>query len=257
MPLNALIFDVDGTLAETEELHRVCFNEAFAKAGHDWEWPQDLYRGLLKVTGGRERIHHYLDRIGLDLGPNATTQVAALHAEKNELYALMARSSVALRPGIMRLITEARERGLGVAIATTTTRSNLEALLAAAFGQSGADWFAAIVAGEDVCRKKPDPSAYLRVLELLSLSPGECVVFEDSRNGLLAAKAAGLPVVVTPSVYAENENHEEADCVVSDLGEPGQPLRHIAGWRPDGGVIDVGALQAMLDVCLCGPSADN
>jgi HAD superfamily hydrolase (TIGR01509 family) len=246
MPLNALIFDVDGTLAETEELHRTCFNEVFATAGYDWDWPQDLYRGLLKITGGRERIHYYLERIGLDLGQDAATQVAALHAEKNKLYALRMRAGVALRPGIMRLIREARERGIRVAIATTTSRSNLEALLAAAFGRSEADWFAAIVAGEDVCRKKPDPSAYLRVLELLSLSPDECVALEDSRNGLLSAKAAGLPIVITPSVYTDNENHEEADCVVSDLGEPDQSLRHIAGWKPSNGVIDVGALQAML-----------
>ncbi len=119
-------------------------------------------------------------------------------------------------------------------------------LLAAAFGQAGAAWFSAIVTGEDVSRKKPDPSAYLQVLGLLGLAPSECVAFEDSLNGLLAAKAAGLPVVLTPSIYTEHENFTGADCVVADLGELGRPLRHIAGWRPKADLIDVPALQALL-----------
>jgi HAD superfamily hydrolase (TIGR01509 family) len=246
MPLKALLFDIDGTLAETEELHRICFNEAFANAGYDWDWPRDLYRDLLKVTGGKERILHYLDRMGLDIGADPAARVAALHAEKNRLYALRTDSGVALRPGISRLITEARQRGLAVAIATTTSRSNLDALLAAAFGQAGAAWFSAIVTGENVSRKKPDPSVYLQVLGLLGLAPSACVAFEDSLNGLLAAKAAGLPVVLTPSIYTEHEDHTGADCVVSDLGEPGRPLRHIAGWMPKADVIDVHALQALL-----------
>ncbi|WP_394886060.1 HAD-IA family hydrolase (plasmid) [Mesorhizobium sp. AaZ16] len=246
MPLKALLFDVDGTLAETEELHRICFEEAFANAGHDWEWPRDIYRDLLKITGGKERILHYLDRMSLDIGADAATRVAALHAEKNRLYALRTKFGVALRPGVRRLITEARGRGVAVAIATTTSRSNLDALLAAAFGRAGAAWFSAIVTGEDVSRKKPDPSAYLQVLGLLGLAPSECVAFEDSLNGLVAAKTAGLPVVLTPSIYTEHENFTGADCVVSDLGEPGRPLRHIAGWRPKADLIDVPALQALL-----------
>lgn len=137
MLLKAILFGADGTLAETEELHRICFNEAFAKAGHDWEWPQELYRDLLKIPGGKERIRHYLDRIGLDIGADAAASVAALHAEKNRLYALRTKSGVALRPSVARLIAEARERGVAVA----TSRSNLDALLAAAFGQAGAAWF--------------------------------------------------------------------------------------------------------------------
>lgn len=248
MTLKALLFDVDGTLAETEELHRACFNQAFADAGYGWNWSQDLYRELLKVTGGRERIRHYLDREGLDIGPDAEKVIAALHGEKNRLYALNMRSGMALRPGVMRLIAEARRQGLAVAIVTTTSRSNLDALLQAAFDLDAATWFSAIVTGEDVSRKKPDPTAYLQVLGLLGLEPGECVAFEDSRNGLLAAKAAGLPVVLTPGIYTTHENHSGADCVVSNLGEPGLPLSHISGWKPRGGEIDVDALQDLLKV---------
>lgn len=251
MPLKALIFDVDGTLAETEELHRICFNDAFANAGHDWEWPRELYSQLLKVTGGKERIRHYLDCMGLDLGPDAAARIAVLHAEKNRLYAHRTASDVALRPGVRRLIAEARVRGLAIAVATTTSRGNFEALLAAAFGTAAADWFSAIVTGEDVSRKKPDPAAYLQVLDRLGLTPSECVAFEDSRNGLLAANAAGLPVVLTPSLYTEDEDHREGDCVVSDLGELGRPLRHISGWKPAGDVIDLAALEKLLEHRTC------
>lgn len=246
MTLKALLFDVDGTLAETEELHRICFNEAFANAGHDWNWSRDLYRELLKVTGGRERIRHYLNSSGLDIGTDAEAAIVALHIDKNSLYALRMKSGMALRPGVMRLIAEARERGLAVAIVTTTSRSNLDALLTAAFDEAAAAGFSAIVTGEDVIRKKPDPSAYQQGLGLLGLTPCECVAFEDSRNGLLAAKAAGLSVVLTPSIYTQHESHSEADCVVSNLGDPGRPLQHIAGWGPNGELIDVDALQVFM-----------
>lgn len=247
MPLKALIFDVDGTLAETEELHRICFNEAFANAGHDWEWSREVYCQLLKVTGGKERIRHYLDCRGLDLGMDAAARIAVLHAEKNRLYAHRTASGVALRPGVRRLIAEARASGRAVAVATTTSRGNFDALVAAAFGSAGASSFSAVVTGEDVSRKKPDPEAYLQVLDRLGLMPSECLAFEDSRNGLLAAKAAGLSVVITPSLYTQDEDLREGDCVVSDLGELGRPLRHVDGWKPAGDVIGLADLETLLE----------
>lgn len=245
MSLKALIFDVDGTLAETEELHREAFNEVFATAGHGWHWDKDLYRRLLTVTGGKERIRHFLDTAGIDAGPDAEAAIAALHAAKNSLYASKVAAGVTLRPGILRLMREAVAAGLQLAIATTTSRSNLDALLGSAFGADEAMEFAAIVTGEDVGRKKPDPEAYRLALERLRRRADECVAFEDSRNGVRAAQGAGLPVVVTPGIYTDHENFDEAECVVSDLGEPGRPLRHLAGWRPAGGVIDLAALREM------------
>ena len=243
MSLKALIFDVDGTLAETEELHREAFNEVFAAGGHDWRWEKDLYRQLLKVTGGKERIRHFLDTANIDAGGEAPGLIAALHAGKNDLYARKVTTGVALRPGILRLMREARDAGLQLAIATTTSRSNLDALLQSAFGADETMQFAAIVTGEDVERKKPDPEAYLIVLQRLGLRAEECIAFEDSRNGVLAARGAGLRVVVTPGIYTDHESFDGAECVVSDLGEPDQPLRPLAGWRPAGGVIDLAALR--------------
>lgn len=247
MALKALIFDVDGTLAETEELHREAFNEAFAAAGYDWSWDRDLYRDLLKVTGGKERIRHYLETIGLELDSDAAEMIAALHADKNKRYTEKVAVGIELRPGVLRLIREARGEGLAIGIATTTSRSNLDALLDAGFGDGAESWIAAAVVGEDVKAKKPDPEAYAIALERLGLRAAECFAFEDSANGVKAAKGAGLAVVVTPGIYTAYDDFTAADCVVSDLGEPNAPLTPIAGWEPEGGVIDVAALRTMLN----------
>lgn len=215
MPLKAIIFDVDGTMAETEEAHRAAFNQAFAEAGRDWHWNTDLYRSLLSVTGGQRRIRHFLNMIGENAAPAA---IAALHARKNELYGeRVASGEVALRPGVARLVEEARGAGIKLAIATTTSRSNLEALLAHLFASGATSWFAAIVAGEDVTMKKPHPEVYTRALAMLDLPPHEVVAIEDSRNGLLAATACGIPTVVTPSLYSAGEDFSAAAMVCHDL----------------------------------------
>lgn len=218
MPLRALIFDVDGTLAETEEAHRAAFNQAFAEAGRDWHWSVDRYRILLRVTGGRPRIRHFLDTIG---GTATDDEVAALHIRKNVLYAeMVANGTVTLRPGVARLIDEARRAELKLAIATTTSRSNLDALLTRLLAPDAAAWFDAIVAGEDVTAKKPDPEVYLRALAALGVAASEAVAIEDSRNGLLAASACGIATVVTPSAYSAEEDFAGATLVCHDLERP-------------------------------------
>lgn len=211
--LRALIFDVDGTLAETEESHRAAFNAAFAAHGRDWRWEPDLYRELLRVTGGKERLRHFSDRSGAAL---ADSEIALLHGAKNAEYArLVASGACPLRPGVAGLIAAARARGLKLAIATTTSRENVEALLAATMG--GAAAFDAIVAGDEVARKKPAPDVYLKARELLDVPADECLAFEDSRNGLLAALAAGIATVVTPSLYTQGEEFSGAREVRADL----------------------------------------
>ena len=216
----AIIFDVDGTLAETEETHRKAFNRAFRGAGLSWRWDQDLYRELLAVTGGKERIRHFIEDYGAGGAPknNLDEFIRALHAEKTAAYTKMVSDGeLELRPGVRTLIAAAREQGYRLAIATTTTPANVDALLGAAFGDTGQSLFEVICAGDSVPNKKPAPDVYLRALEDLKLPAGNCIAIEDSRNGLLSACAAGIATIVTPGIYTRDENFDEAVLVIDGL----------------------------------------
>ena len=226
MSLQALIFDVDGTLAETEELHRKAFNRAFGNAGLGWIWDRPLYRELLAVSGGRERILHYISEHdpALSQRENLVEWVAALHQAKTALYTgMIAAGEIELRPGVERLIREARQEGLRLAIATTTSMTNITALFDATLGPEALSWFEVIGAAEQASVKKPDPSVYLWVLEQLALPATNCVAIEDTHNGVRAASGAGIPVLVTQSYYSEGEDFSGALAVLSDLGETQQP----------------------------------
>ncbi len=217
---HAIIFDVDGTLAETEETHRRAFNQAFRKAGLVWHWGQELYRELLAETGGKERIRHFIDEYRASGVPteNPDAFVRALHAEKTSVYTQMVRGGeLRLRPGVRAFIHSARELGYRLAIATTTTPANVDALLTATFGECGVSMFEVVCAGDSVANKKPAPDVYLRTLEELGLAGRDCIAIEDSRNGLLAAHAAGIATIVTPSTYTRDENFDEAGLVIGDL----------------------------------------
>jgi len=241
----ALIFDVDGTLAETEDAHRLAFNAAFAEAGLDWVWDVALYGRLLDVTGGKERIRFYLELAGLPpLPPEA---IARLHARKTDLYvAHVDAGRLALRPGIARLIHAARAAGVPLAIATTTSLANVESLLRSTLGDQAPGWFAAIGAGDMVARKKPAPDVYEWVLSRLALPPARCIAFEDSRNGLDAALAAGLPTVITVSRYTDTQAFPGALCVLNHLGEPDAPCTALAGIPPGGEHVTLATLRTWL-----------
>lgn len=201
MTLRAIIFDVDGTLAETEELHRRAFNETFAAAGLPWHWDRGDYRRLLKTTGGKERIAAFAAQTG-----GRAPDIPALHRDKTARYAaLMAEGAVSLRPGIADLIADARAEGLRIAIATTTSRPNVDALIRAAMGADTDAIFDAVAAGDEVAAKKPAPDVYLLALHRLNLTAPEAVALEDSLNGVRSAHAAGLRCVVAPSVYTDDE----------------------------------------------------
>jgi HAD superfamily hydrolase (TIGR01509 family) len=220
--LQAIIFDVDGTLADTENVHRVAFNRAFATAGLDWHWDRARYGGLLQVTGGKERIGHFVDttRRGQYSREERDDLVARLHASKTRIYnRLIEQGSVKLRPGIRPLIDDACAEGVRLAIATTTSPPNVVALLKSTLGTEGPAAFDVIAAGDSVARKKPAPDVYLAVLNRLNLSAASCIVIEDSQNGLSAALAAGLPTVVTPSRYTVSEDFRGAALVVSTLAQ--------------------------------------
>jgi HAD superfamily hydrolase (TIGR01509 family) len=219
--LKAVVFDIDGTLAETEEFHRCAFNRAFAEHGVAVDWSANEYRELLKVTGGKERIAAYFRGQGRSVSQD---QVHAMHRAKNAYYAqVLAAGSLPLRPGISRLLREARAAGLAVAIATTTSPENLDALLRPLLGEDWASGFASVVAGDQVARKKPAPDVYLAALAQLGIDASEAVAIEDSAAGLAAAHAAGVAVVATPSMYTAGDDLSDAEVVLPHLGDPENP----------------------------------
>jgi len=214
---SALIFDVDGTLAETEELHRQAFNEAFARHGLAWHWDRGVYKDLLRVTGGKERIraHHARQRTA---PPLSDAHIAELHRIKTAYYAeLVETGCCPLRPGVANLLAAAKSRGQRLAIATTTSRGNIDALLSRALGKRWAADFDAIVAGDDVRHKKPAPDVYLEILVRLKLEASDCVAIEDSANGLIAASRANIPVLITRSMFFRDDDFADARFVLDDL----------------------------------------
>lgn len=246
--LQALIFDVDGTLAETErEGHRIAFNRAFADAGLDWYWSIEQYGKLLARSGGKERIYFYLQQHHQGpQPPNPDRLIGDLHEAKTEHYKqLLAAGKIHLRPGVKRLIQEARDRGLRLAIATTSALPNALALLEKTLNP---EWFEVIAAGDMVAAKKPAPDVYQYVLEKMDLDPGNCAAFEDSHHGLIAACQAGLKTVVTVNPYTRNQDFSQAVLVLNHLGEPDrQPCTVLAGEIGDIDYLDLAQLQRALN----------
>jgi beta-phosphoglucomutase-like phosphatase (HAD superfamily) len=228
--LAALVFDMDGTLADTErDGHRLAFNAAFAEHGLPWTWDVATYGRLLEVGGGKERIAHYVQQV-LRRPPLTAESVVRLHETKTRHFRrLLEGGGIALRPGVARLIGEARAAGLRLAIATTAALEGVLALLAATLGAEAPSWFECIGAGDIVPRKKPAPDIYLWVLDRLGVTPGEALAIEDSRPGLEAARAAGLATIVTVSDYTAGQRFDGAALVLSDLGEPDAPFRVLQG----------------------------
>jgi beta-phosphoglucomutase-like phosphatase (HAD superfamily) len=227
MKLKALIFDVDGTLADTEETHRCAFNEAFGQLGLDWNWSRPTYAHLLLTTGGKERLVAHIDSLRLAPLERQTlvNRIDLIHGVKTGVYTRMVLAGQApLRDGVARLIDEAREARVLLAIASTTTYANIEALLRTNLGWDAIARFAVIGAGDVVMYKKPSPDIYDYVLQQLRVSPDTCVAVEDSANGVQAAKAAGLYTIVTPSYWTRGEDFSWADLVLPSLGSPKRPL---------------------------------
>ena len=223
--IDALIFDVDGTLADTErDGHRVAFNRAFADAGLDWDWDIALYGKLLAVTGGKERIKYYLREFNtaFEAPGDLDDFVAALHAAKTEHYkSLMAEGRVPLRPGVERLLREARAAGIPLAIATTTTVDNVTSLLENTLGPDAIAWFAEIGAGDIVPAKKPAPDIYDWVLQRMRLTGDRAIAFEDSGHGVASAADAGIDrILVTTNDYTRGQDFSRASLVIDHLGEP-------------------------------------
>lgn len=248
--LQALIFDVDGTLADTEETHRRAFNRAFADAGLDWDWSPELYAELLSTSGGRERIHHYGHDCRKRLSaPEAWADfVAELHSAKTRHYgAMLDAGELTLRPGVARLIDEARSAGLVLGIATSSTYGNLESLLDRNLPRDWRNWFTAIETCDSIPQKKPSPAVYQAVLRRIGIAPAGCVAFEDTVNGLHAASAAGLLTVVTTHAFTHTHDFTGAALVVDHLGEPGQPFAVLAGDPHGREYVTLGLLERLVE----------
>jgi HAD superfamily hydrolase (TIGR01509 family) len=250
--LEALLFDVDGTLADTErDGHRVAFNAAFREAGLDWEWDPVLYGRLLSVTGGKERIRFYLERFRADFSPPGDLDglIAGLHQAKTRHYmALLREGGIPLRPGIKRLLEEAAVSGVRLAVATTTTPENVSTLLEATLGSKADGVFEVIAAGDIVPSKKPAPDIYVWAMEQMELGPAQCLALEDSQNGVRAVLDAGIrSLVITVNDYTRHQDFTGAGLVVDSLGEPGCAPQVLAGTMQSIPMVDLSVLRQIHD----------
>ena len=221
--MKALIFDCDGVLVDTErDGHRVAFNRTFTRKGYPFSWSVDEYGQLLKVAGGKERMRYYFDQVSW---PDDVTDkdllIKELHRIKTDIFMeIITDGELPLRSGIARLIDEAIEKKIMLAVCSTSNERAVAMIIETMLGAGRKSHFRAILAGDMVSKKKPDPEIYILALQALEIKPDECVVVEDSRNGLLAARAAGMKCIITTNGYTENESFEEADLVVPELGDP-------------------------------------
>jgi HAD superfamily hydrolase (TIGR01509 family) len=232
--LQALIFDVDGTLADTEAAHRAAFNLAFEQEGLDWVWDEALYTRLLDVSGGKERLQHYWTQRHPEVrdvdGAGVRDTIARLHELKTAAYEAMVNDgAVSLRPGVLHLIDAASQAGLHLAIATTTSPVNIAALLRGAIGPDWRQFFGIVEDASTAAIKKPHPQVYLQTLQRLQLPAAACLAFEDSANGLRAARGAGLATVITPTSFTADHDFHDALKVLPNL--QGVTVADLQAWH--------------------------
>jgi len=245
----ALIFDVDGVLADTErDGHRIAYNSAFKDFGLDWFWSVEEYGGLLTVAGGKERMRFYLQQLDKPADEDLIRQV---YAAKSTIFQSMIRKGeLKLRPGVKRILKSARDQGVPLAVATTTHPANVTGLLASNLGEQSIGWFKVIAAGDIVAAKKPAADIYQYAMQEMGIGPSGCMALEDSRIGLQSSRAAGLPTLITVTAYTADEDFPGAAMVVTHLGERDHPAEIIRNPHDItvNGVVDLDVLAQLAQV---------
>ena len=241
--LKALIFGSIGVIAETSEMQRQAFNKAFAEAGMTWHWNEDGYRTMLRINGGKKRIRHYAEHTGTVL---SETEVEALHSSKTNIYnAALARAELEARPGVKRLLGEAKDNSIKTVWASTTSTNNIAAIAKAT--RLSLDSFDIVFSGQAVSKGKPDPEVYLLALERLGIRADEAIAIEDSSSSLAAAKAASIFTVATPGALVTAQDFWAADLVVTQLGNSGAPAERLhSDSAVPGGLVTTHYLESLL-----------
>ena len=223
--IKALIFDVDGTIAETEELHRKAYNNVFSEEGMDWIWSKELYKKLLKIAGGKERLNHFEENVTTKKYYLKEIDILKIHTKKNKRYNEWVNDGyLQPRSGIKSIIKKSFDQKIKLAISTSTSMMNVKSLFKKCFGFEPSSFFQAIATGDMVKRKKPDSELYSLVLNQLSLDPSECIALEDSNIGLLSAKKANIKTICSPSEYHIDDDFTKADFMCEDFTKDKLPL---------------------------------
>jgi HAD superfamily hydrolase (TIGR01509 family) len=232
MQLSAVLFDVDGTIAETEDLHRRSFNESFKEFNLDWFWDEAIYRELINIGDGKDRIEHHIKRAWPEMleYKNLNKYISSIHKVKNEIFKdLIIECEIRTRPGVIRLIEELKKHNVRIAIVSSTTQEDLMTLFKKGLELDPNSMFDLVAHGDCTKKKRPSPEIYEWILEKLRLPPQSCVAIEDSLRGARSAMNADINVLVTPSFYTKDEVFDEAKVVVSSLGEAHQPFEIVKG----------------------------
>ncbi len=250
MLLSAVLFDVDGTMAETEDLHRRSFNESFKEFNLDWYWDEPIYRELINIGSGKERIEYYIKRAWPEMldYKNLSKYIDSIHKVKNEIFEdFIMESEVKMRPGVMRLINELKEKEIRIAIVSSTSENNLITLFEKGLGVDPKLTFDLIAHGDCTQNKRPSPEIYEWVLERLRLPSQSCIAIEDSLRGVESAKNSNINVLVTPSIFTRGEDFTDAKLVVSDLGEEDRPFEKIKGNDFGKKIVDSQLLESLIN----------
>ena len=250
MLLSAVIFDVDGTISETEELHRKSFNESFKEFNLDWFWDEAIYKELINIGSGVERIEYYIKRAWPEMMEykNLTKYINSIHKVKNEIFEdYIVESEIKPRPGVIRLINELKENKIRIAIVSSTSESNLLKLFKEGLNIDPLTTFDLIAHGDCTKNKRPSPEIYEWILEKLRLPPQSCIAIEDSLRGLESAKNAELNILATPSIFTKEEDFSNAKLVISNLGEPDAPFETIKGNDFGSSFVNIDLLTKLLN----------